>query len=61
MRRNNERLLQEHIDAALEEHKDLIKKCDIIYLHAPGMNRIILMSESRPLKEVAQKVRGIEF
>mmetsp|Transcript_45790 Transcript_45790/g.33512 ORF Transcript_45790/g.33512 Transcript_45790/m.33512 type:complete len:97 (-) Transcript_45790:46-336(-) len=61
MRRENEKILQEHIDQYMEEAAGYIKSCDLILLHAPGLNRYIFLSESRPLQEVASKVRGIEF
>jgi hypothetical protein len=49
MRRENERLLQEHIDEFMEEVTELLKESKVIYLHAPGENRMIFTSKSGPL------------
>ncbi|TNV78763.1 hypothetical protein FGO68_gene3958 [Halteria grandinella] len=61
MRRENERLLQEHIDEYMEEAKGYIEKADVIFLHAPGMNKTIFISQSKPLGAHMHKVRAIEF
>lgn len=42
MRRANEKLLQEHISEYLEEAKAYIEIADVIFLHAPGLNKTIL-------------------
>lgn len=61
MRRANEKLLQEHILQYMEEAKPHIDKADVIFLHAPGLNKMIFLSESAPLQAMAHKVRNIEF
>lgn len=61
MRRENEKLLQEHISEYMEEARPHLEKADVIFLHAPGMNKTLLISEARPLKEHLHKVRSIEF
>ena len=45
MRRENERLLQDHIDEFMEDAKEHIDDCSVIILHAPGMNKNVFMSE----------------
>ena len=45
----------------MEEGKQYIEEADVIFLHAPGMNKTIFLSESRPLQEVAFKVKSIQF
>lgn len=49
MRRENERLLEQHIMDFMEEASDHIAECEVIFLHAPGINKTFFMSESRPL------------
>lgn len=44
MRRENEKILQQHIDAFMEEASALLEQCKVIYLHAPGMNRLVFMA-----------------
>jgi 5'(3')-deoxyribonucleotidase len=61
MRRANEKLLQENISEYLEEAKPYIEIADVIFLHAPGMNKTILLSESKALNSQSHKVRSIEF
>ena len=61
MRRENERLLQDHIEAFMEEASDYITRSSVIFLHAPGLNKTIFLSESRPLAEQAHKVKSIQF
>lgn len=59
MRRENERLLQDHIDEFMEDAKKHIDESSVIFLHAPGMNRNVFMSEGRPLYNHAHKVKSI--
>ena len=61
MRRANEKLLQEHISEYLEEAKAYFEIADVIFLHAPGLNKTILLSESKTLNAQSHKVRSIEF
>jgi len=39
MRRENERLLQDHIEGFMDEATEFIKQSDVIFLHAPGLNK----------------------
>jgi len=61
MRRENERILQEHIDAFMEEASGLLEKCKVIYLHAPGMNRLVFMAQNGPLAKHSHKVKAVQF
>lgn len=61
MRRENEKLLQEYIQRDMEEAKDDIKDADIIFLHAPGLNKTFFMSQSKSLEKYAHKVKSIEY
>ena len=45
----------------MEEAKDHIKNSDIIFLHAPGLNKTIFLSNQKSLQKYAHKVRSIEF
>ena len=61
MRRENEKVLQEHIDEFMEDSKDLIEESHVIFLHAPGANKLIFLSEDRPLHQHIRKVKSIQF
>jgi hypothetical protein len=45
----------------MEEARPYIEKADVIFLHAPGMNKTLLVSEAKPLAGHLHKVRSIEF
>ena len=45
----------------MDEAKSFIEQADVIFLHAPGLNKTLFLSESRPLQESAHKVKSIEF
>lgn len=59
MRRENEKILSEHIEAFMEEAGELLEKCKVIYLHAPGMNKLIFMAQSGPLAKHSHKVKSV--
>ena len=59
MRRENERILQEHIDEFMEEASALLEQCKVIYLHTPGMNRLVFMAQSGPLAKHSHKVKSV--
>ena len=61
MRRENERLLQDHIDEFMEEAAELLKQSKVIYLHAPGMNKLTFTAKSGPLHKYAHKVKSVHF
>jgi hypothetical protein len=61
MRRENERLLAEHIEKYLGEAKEYIRDAEVIFLHAPGLNKSYFVFESKPLQEYDKKIRNIEF
>jgi hypothetical protein len=45
----------------MEEARPYIEKADVIFLHAPGINKTIFLSEAMPLAGHHHKVRSIEF
>ena len=49
MRRENEKMLQEYIDKHMEENKEHIRRSQVIFLHAPGWNKAIFLSQSKHL------------
>ena len=61
MRRENERLLEKHIMDFMEEASEHIAQAEVIYLHAPGVNKTFFISESRPLFEQSSKIRSLMF
>ena len=59
MRRENEKLLQDHIDEFMEDSKDLIEQSDVIFFHAPGANKLVFLAEGRPLYKHSHKVKSV--
>ena len=45
----------------MEEASALLNKCKVIYLHAPGMNRLVFMAQSAPLAKYSRKVKSVQF
>jgi hypothetical protein len=58
IRRENERIHQEHIVEILEENDVHLASADLIFIVAPGLNRIILTKEPSPLAKYLHKVRS---
>ena len=61
MRRANEKLLEEYILDHMEEAKPYIQRAAAIFLHAPGFNKNLFLSQTKSLQKYAHKVRSIEF
>ena len=61
MRRENEIVLQRHIDAFMEEADALLEQCKVIYLHAPGMNSLTFMAQTGSLAKHRHKVKSVQF
>lgn len=45
----------------MEDAKQHIEDSDVIFLHAPGLNKLSFMTQSKPLSKFGHKVRSIEF
>lgn len=45
----------------MDAAKQYIEQADVIFLHAPGLNKTLFLSESRPLQDCAHKVKSIEY
>ena len=41
--------------------KEYINKASVIFLHAPGFNKNLLIQASKQLEKCAHKVRSIEY
>ena len=54
-------MLQENIETFMEEAKDFIAKADVVFLHAPGFNKTLFLSNQKSLHKYAHKVRAIEY
>ncbi len=61
MRRENERLLEQHIMDFMDEASQHIAESEVIFLHAPGINKTFFTTESRPLYDSRQKIRSLMF
>jgi len=61
MRRNNERLHQEHIEETLNEYEADLKAADVIFLHAPGINKQFFIGHEKLLRDLRYKVRSLRF
>jgi len=61
MRRQNEILLQQHIDEFMEDAKTHIDQSKIIFLYAPGMNKLMFTAKAGHLYENRSKVKAVTF
>jgi hypothetical protein len=61
MRRNNEKLHQEHIKDTLDEYEDDLKAADVIFLHAPGINKQFFVGHEKLLRDMRHKIRSLRF
>jgi len=61
MRRENEKKHQENIEYILKVNEEHLNKSDAIFLQAPGMNKMILVGENRPLTSFRKKIINIPF
>ena len=61
MRRENEKLLQDHIEQILEESMPALKASQAIFLFAPGFNRLALVAEHKPLRPLQDKLILLNF
>ncbi len=61
MRRENEKKHQENIEFILKVNEEFLAKSDAIFLQAPGLNKNILIGDSRPLVSFRKKIINIPF
>ena len=59
MRREMEKKHQEAIFEIVTLHKKELGQCDIIFLHAPGINRSFFVADGAPLKDLEAKIRSV--
>lgn len=59
IRRENEKLHQMNVDNILEDNLKEIEACDLVLLQAPGMNKLMLIDENKPLFLVRNKLRSM--
>ena len=45
----------------MELARPYIEGADVIFLHAPGLNKTLFLSQTRPLAGHLHKVKSIEF
>lgn len=59
IRRHQEKLHQEKVSNILTEHFAELEKSDMIFLQAPGINRLLLISEDEVLFKLKHKLRSV--
>lgn len=59
IRRENEKIHQITVSKILSDNISDIEKSDLILLQAPGINRLLLIDENKPLALVKDKIRSI--
>jgi hypothetical protein len=59
IRRDQEKKHQANVQSILTENYADIEKSDIIFLQAPGVNKLILVRDNEPLMKLRHKLRGI--
>lgn len=43
------------------EYKKEIQQADLIYLNAPGLNKMFFIAEGKPLNSIKDRIRNIQF
>ena len=61
MRRENEKMHQSHIAQILESEIEYIKQADVIFLHAPGINKTFFLGDAKPLKPYLHKIHPVLY
>lgn len=59
IRRENEKIHQMNVDNILEENLKEIEQCDLVFLQAPGVNKLLLIEENKPLFKIREKLRSL--
>lgn len=59
IRRENEKIHQMNVDNILEENLQEIEQCDLVFLQAPGINKLLLIEENKPLFKIREKLRSL--
>ena len=59
IRRENEKVHQMNVDNILEENFKEIQDCEIVLFQAPGMNKLLLIDENKPLALIKHKLRSM--
>jgi len=61
IRRANEKKHQENIELILKLNEEYLIKSDIIFIHAPGFNKGILIGENKPLFSFKKKILNLPY
>ena len=48
-----------NVNEILTTHRKDIEDCDLVFLQAPGLNRLFIVNESQTLKGVKSKLRSL--
>eukprot|EP00744_Colponema_vietnamica_P007074 GILI01010214.1.p1 GENE.GILI01010214.1~~GILI01010214.1.p1 ORF type:complete len:397 (-),score=77.97 GILI01010214.1:34-1134(-) len=59
MRRYNETKHQEHIADVLEEWTEYLQQADLIFIHAPGINKSFFLGDHTPIRPTDPRIRSI--
>jgi len=61
IRRDNEKKHLEKIEYLLKINEEYLTKSDVIFIQAPGLNKTILVGDTRPLTSFKKKIINIPF
>ena len=61
MRRANEIKHAKNIEEIMEEFRKELEEADLIFLNAPGINKLFFMGEGKPLSHMKEKVKSVSF
>ena len=45
----------------MENYREELEEASVIFLHAPGINKLFFLAEGKPLKKMAAKVKPIQY
>lgn len=59
IRRDQEKKHQVNVNEILTTYKKDIDECDMVFLQAPGLNRLFIINDSETLSGVKDKLRSL--
>lgn len=59
IRRDQEKKHMENVSRILKEHKAAIDECDVVFLQAPGLNRLFVINADETLSGCKEKLRSV--
>ena len=59
IRRDQEKKHVINVNEILNEHKEDLSQCEIIFLQAPGMNKLYIIDVNETMTQLQEKLRSV--